>query len=75
MLFTVTLVDYVEATGDQETGKELFHIAAKQFEFFTKNFTEALEYKVENKRADEGGVGWHFIDCESWANGIGYASS
>jgi alpha-L-rhamnosidase len=65
MLFAVTLLDYVKASGDIECGKELFPIAAKQFSFFAKNFTQNLRYTIPERNMSDGGEGWHFVDCES----------
>ena len=67
MLFAVTLLDYVKATGDKQTGKDLFPIAAKQFEFFTGNYTEDLRYEVPvSGDVSESSSTWHFVDCEVW---------
>lgn len=64
MLFAVTLLDYVKASGDLECGKDLFPIAAKQFSFFAKNFSDDLRYIIPERKMEEGGEGWHFIDCK-----------
>jgi alpha-L-rhamnosidase len=65
MLFAVTLLDYVKATGDKQTGQDLFPIAAKQFEFFTGNYTEDLRYEVPaSGDVSESSSTWHFVDCK-----------
>lgn len=66
MLFAVTLLDYVKASGDLECGMDLFPTAAKQFSFFAKNFSEDLRYHIPERKMEDGGEGWHFIDC--WGN-------
>jgi hypothetical protein len=64
MLYGVSLLDYVKATGDLQTGKDLFEIAHKQFSFFFEYLSETLEYHVPAHSMEEGGGGWHFIDCK-----------
>lgn len=63
MLYAVTLLDYVKATNDTQTGKDLFEIAHKQFSFFFGYLNERLQYTVPVHSMEEGGGGWHFIDC------------
>jgi hypothetical protein len=61
MLFSVTLLEYVQATNDLQTAQDLFPIAFKQFTIFTRNLSDeegSLRYKMP-----ENGKG-HFIDCE-----------
>ncbi|KAJ9107000.1 hypothetical protein QFC19_002868 [Naganishia cerealis] len=64
MLFAVTLLDYVKASGDLKCGEDLFPIASKQFSFFAKNFTEDLRYIIPERSMSDGGEGWHFIDWQ-----------
>lgn len=64
MLFAVTLLDYVKASGDLECGRDLLPTAAKQFSFFAKNFSEDLRYIIPARKMEDGGEGWHFIDCK-----------
>jgi alpha-L-rhamnosidase len=66
MLFASTLLDYVQASGDTETGKDLYPIAAKQFRFFASNYTNDLRYEIPSRDIPDGGSGWHFVDCKRY---------
>ena len=64
LIFTVSLCDYFEHTGDENTARELFPTAMRQLEF-------ALSLLDENGIITFPG-GWsHFID---WAAGIEYTT-
>jgi alpha-L-rhamnosidase len=65
MLFASTLLEYVEASGDRQTGIDLYPIASKQFTFFSNNFTSDLRYRIPARDMADGGAGWHFVDCKS----------
>ncbi|KAL8278558.1 hypothetical protein RQP46_009050 [Phenoliferia psychrophenolica] len=59
MLFGVTLLDYVVASQDFETGRDLYAIALKQFELHLVNVSPtSLLYEVPE------GKSWHFIDWQ-----------
>jgi alpha-L-rhamnosidase len=63
MLYAVTLLDYVKASGDLETGRDLFDTAARQFRFYVANFDEELRYELKSEGVD-GLRLVHFVDCE-----------
>jgi glycogen debranching enzyme len=63
MLYAVTLLDYVKASGDLETGRDLFDTAARQFRFYVSNFDEELRYELKIEGVD-GLRLVHFVDCE-----------
>jgi len=54
-LFNVTLADYVAATGDVATGKDLWPVARRQLEIIGKDIN------AEGKYVDPGNM-WIFID-------------
>jgi hypothetical protein len=60
VLFNVTLADYVEATGDLETGRELWPVALRQLELV------GARVGPDGLYADPGDV-WIFID---WARDL-----
>ena len=62
MLYAVTLLDYVKATGDLETGRQLFDTAARQLRFYASNFTSDLRYDLNDKGMN-GLRLVHFVDC------------
>jgi alpha-L-rhamnosidase len=59
-LFNVTLEDYVEATGDVETGRDLWPVAKRQLELLGRDIDS------EGRYVDPGNV-WIFID---WARDL-----
>jgi len=65
LLFTNTLLDYIEASGDQATGHDLYAIAEKQFHLALRRVGEDFIYEVPIPKDLLGGGEWHFIDCES----------
>lgn len=64
LLFTNTLLDYIEASGDQETGHDLYAIAEKQFHLALRRVGEDFIYEVPVPKDLLGGGEWHFIDCK-----------
>ncbi|ORY61062.1 alpha-L-rhamnosidase [Leucosporidium creatinivorum] len=62
LLFTNTLLDYIEASGDQETGHDLYAIAEKQFHLALRRVGEDFIYNVPVPKDLLGGGEWHFID-------------
>jgi alpha-L-rhamnosidase len=73
-IYAATLKDYVEFTGDVETGRDLFGVALKQFELsvarcdpetglYVPNAYEMSD-SIEKKDRDVTAQ-WHFIDCAS----------
>jgi alpha-L-rhamnosidase len=70
MLYAATLLDYVKTTGDLDTGRQLFDTAARQFRFYSHNFTSDLRYDL-NDRGLDGLRLVHFVDCESRQGCIG----
>lgn len=64
LLFTNTLLDYIEASGDQETGHDLYAIAEKQFHLALRRVGKDFIYEVPVPKDLLGGGEWHFIDCE-----------
>lgn len=64
LLFSNTLLDYLEASGDQETGHDLYTIAERQFHLALRRVGEDFIYVVPVAKDLLGGGEWHFIDCE-----------
>ncbi|KAK4704386.1 hypothetical protein P7C70_g1820, partial [Phenoliferia sp. Uapishka_3] len=62
ILYSVTLLDYVKASQDFDTGRELFHIALKQFEIHLRNLSAATYLYAVPEQTDGGS--WHFIDWQ-----------
>ena len=59
MLFAATLLEYLDASGDEETAKELFPLALRQAELLKDAFDENGMLNREDK------IGWCFIDWDS----------
>lgn len=64
LLYTNTLVDYLEATGDLKTGNDLYEIAEQQFHLALRRVNEQFIYIIPPSVDPLGGEEWHFIDCE-----------
>lgn len=64
LLFTNTLVDYIEGCGDKAAGEELYEIARKQFDLALRRVGADFLYDVPVPKDLLGGGDWHFIDCE-----------
>ncbi|CAM0140371.1 hypothetical protein VKS41_006998 [Umbelopsis sp. WA50703] len=58
LLFVVTVLEYVQATGDTSTGLELFPICQNILE---RNYTEYIKDGVFEEKTDT----WYFIDWQS----------
>lgn len=65
LLFGVSLLDYVKASGDKEAGKELWLSALKQFELLMDRVGEDFVYAIHPSQGEGGGM-WTFIDCASF---------
>lgn len=64
LLYTCTLLDYVNDLGDTATGDDLFEIARKQFDIAARRVSSDFIYKVPIPKSLLGGSDWHFVDCE-----------
>ncbi|KAM0754961.1 Six-hairpin glycosidase [Meredithblackwellia eburnea MCA 4105] len=64
LLFSPTLLEYVNASGDKETGRELFEIALKQFEIHFRKVSTDFLYVIPTSAPSFGGTDWHFIDWQ-----------
>lgn len=63
-LFSVSLLEYVKASQDVNTGKELYGTALKQFELHMKFISEKFLYAIPEELLGKwGGESWHFVDC------------
>jgi alpha-L-rhamnosidase len=67
-IYAAALRDYVVASGDKETGLELFDVAKRQFELSLKQVNGDGCYVMNDRdpqeRDDSGEKLWHFIDCK-----------
>lgn len=64
LLYTCTLLDYVNDSGDTATGDDLFEIARKQFDIAARRVGSDFIYQVPIPKSLLGGSDWHFVDCE-----------
>ena len=64
LLYTCTLLDYVNDSGDTATGDDLFEIARKQFDIAARRVGSDFIYEVPIPKSLLGGSAWHFVDCE-----------
>jgi len=74
-MYIAAVLDYVEFTGDLETGRTLYPIALKQVELAleycdSKSGLYVPNYLIEGEKNPPGAL-WHFIDCESLFNRLG----
>lgn len=67
LFFIAALCDYVEATGDTETGRELLPVAEKQWELSKTEFDE------NDLIRDRDVIGWCFLDWNLQLNKQGGA--
>lgn len=68
-IYAAALLEYVKASGDIDTGKDLFPIALKQFELSIARCDKVSGLYVPSYQAVDdvspvGGATWHFIDCK-----------
>jgi hypothetical protein len=64
LIYAAALLDYVEFSGDKETGKELFSVALRQAEIAVGRTNEKGVYAVENLGGMSDMGMWHFVDCK-----------
>ncbi|GAA5971046.1 hypothetical protein JCM8115_006129 [Rhodotorula mucilaginosa] len=62
LLYTCTLLDYVNDSGDTATGDDLFEIARKQFDIAARRVSSDFIYEVPIPKSLLGGSDWHFVD-------------
>jgi hypothetical protein len=66
LIYAAALLDYVEFSGDKETGKDLFSVALRQAEIAVGRTNSEWVYHVENIGGMTDFGAWHFVDCECY---------